>query len=74
MFKDLAGLSLALLLIALVCLPVALSLYGLVLAFKASILVGILALLVEPAPLVVGVVAFFGHTNLAELVAKALGL
>jgi hypothetical protein len=50
------------------------SIFGLFLAFKASILLGILALVIEPAPLVIGVVYLFTGTDLAQKVATYLGL
>jgi hypothetical protein len=50
----------------------AVSIYGLVLAFKASILVGVLALFVEPAPLVIGLVYLFMNINLAQKLANLL--
>jgi cytochrome c oxidase subunit IV len=51
-----------------------LSIYGLVLAFQASILVGVIALVAEPLPLIIGLVQFFGHTNLAQKLAHLLGV
>ena len=39
--------------------------YGLYLAFSASIILGIIVLFVEPAPLVFGLVMMFMHVNLA---------
>jgi hypothetical protein len=54
--------------------PLALSIYGIVLAFKASAVVGLLALLVEPSPLIIGFAAFFCHVDLAQRMAQALGL
>lgn len=47
--------------------------YGMVLAFQASIVLGALALLLEPAPFIIGVVSFFSGTDLAATVAKMLG-
>jgi len=43
--------------------------YGLFLAFKASIILGILALIVEPSPAIFGWLAIFGHAE----VCKAIG-
>ena len=45
---------------------VATSLYGLYLAFSASILLGIVTLFVEPSPLIFGLVMLFTGTNLPE--------
>lgn len=42
------------------------SLYGLYLAFSASIIVGIMAMIVEPAPLFLGLVQIFFDRNLAQ--------
>jgi len=39
---------------------VGISIYGLVLCFKASIILGIIALVIEPTPLIVGLCAIFG--------------
>jgi len=42
------------------------SIYGLVLAFSASIGLGILAFFIEPSPLIFGLVMIFGGVNLPE--------
>lgn len=52
----------------------ALSVYGLILAFKASIILGIIAFVLEPSPLVIGVVAYFGGMNVAPKIAAWLHL
>lgn len=41
--------------------------YGLWLAFSASIVLGIVVLLVEPSPLVIGLVMLLFHKNLAQM-------
>lgn len=46
---------------------------GLYLAFSASILLGIIVLLVEPAPLVIGLVYLFMGIDLAAKIMQALG-
>jgi hypothetical protein len=46
---------------------IASTLYGLYLAFSASILLGIVVLIVEPSPLVIGLVMLFFHKNLAQM-------
>lgn len=51
-----------------------LALYGLVLAFSVHWILGVLALIVEPSPLIIGLVMFFGGVNLAEKLARVLGL
>lgn len=42
--------------------------YGIYLAFSASILLGIIVFLVEPSPLVIGLVMLFFHKNLAQMI------
>ena len=46
------------------------SIYGLVLAFSASIGLGILAFFIEPSPLIFGLVMLFGGVNLPEKIMK----
>jgi hypothetical protein len=46
------------------------SFYGLYLAFSASVVLGVLALFIEPAPLVFGVLMFFGHINVAHRIVE----
>lgn len=60
--------------LALIFLPLALTIYGVVLAFKASIVLGVLALLIEPSPFILGVLALFGHPDTAQKIANWLGL
>ena len=50
-----------------------LSVWGVVLAFQASIVLGVLCLIVEPAPLILGVAALF-DPEIAQKVANWLGL
>lgn len=50
----------------------ALTIYGLYLAFSASIILGVLALIVEPSPLVIGLVMFFFNKNLAQMLMDIL--
>lgn len=45
---------------------IGMSIYGLILAFSASIVLGILTLFVEPAPFIFGAVMFFAGTNLPQ--------
>lgn len=52
--------------------PVALTLYGLYLAFKENSLLGLLALFVHPLPLVIGLFALFGNKGLSKKIAKWL--
>ena len=51
-----------------------LSIYGLGLAFQASVVLGIAALFLEPAPLILGLAALCGHPELARTIASAFGL
>lgn len=48
--------------------------YGIMLAFKASLVLGVLVLLVEPTPAILGILALFGYPQVAELIARWLGL
>lgn len=54
--------------------PVLLSIYGLVLAFKASIVLGVLALFLEPSPFILGLLGIFGHPEVAHKIAAWIGL
>ena len=68
--KNEKGYTLVELLIAIVLLcvivpAIGVSVYGLVLAFKASIILGIIVLALEPSPFVIGLCALFGK-NVAE--------
>ena len=65
--KHLQSFSGILITILIFLLIVAISLYGAVLAFKASIILGVLVLFIEPSPFVIGVVALFG-TNVADII------
>jgi hypothetical protein len=49
---------------------ICLSIYGLILSFSASIVLGIIALIIEPAPLVVGLVKFAFNYNIPEHLVK----
>lgn len=46
--------------------------YGLYLAFSASILLGIIVLIVEPSPLIIGLVMLFFHKDLAQMLIEFL--
>lgn len=50
------------------------AIYGLILAFKASVLLGIIVLLVEPSPFILGVAGLLGHPDLAQRIAHFLGI
>ena len=49
---------------------IGLSLYGIVLAFSASVLLGIAVLFIEPLPLVIGLVKVFAHIDLAHRIVE----
>jgi hypothetical protein len=48
--------------------------YGLGLAFSASIVLGVIVLLLPPAPVILGLIGCFGNPNICEAIAKWLGL
>lgn len=48
------------------------SIYGLYLAFSASIILGIIAFFVEPSPLIFGLIMFFFDKNIPELIVEWL--
>lgn len=50
------------------------SIYGLYLAFSASIVLGVVVLLLEPSPLILGLVALCGNPDVAQRIATWLGL
>ena len=56
-----------LLILAWVVFAIVAAVYGLYLAFSASILLGIVVFIVEPSPLVIGLVMMFFHKNLAQM-------
>jgi hypothetical protein len=58
--------------VAFICLVVYASLLGLYLAFSASVLLGFAVLIVEPAPLVIGIASIFWGVNLAERILAEL--
>ena len=53
--------------IGLVILSLVCTFYGLYLAFSASIILGIIVLVVEPSPFIIGAVALFFHKDLAQM-------
>lgn len=48
------------------------SIYGLMLAFQAHVALGVIALFVEPAPLILGIVDLVFHKNLAQDIVQYL--
>lgn len=69
LMRALAGMGIVgvLIMLAIVATLFFSTLYGLYLAFSASILLGIVVFLVEPSPLIIGLVMLFFHKNLAEM-------
>lgn len=65
--KPLAGLTVLLSLVFVIG-ALGLTLYGLVLAFSASIILGVIVLFVEPSPFIIGAIMFFFHKNLAQMI------
>ncbi len=59
---------------ALVFLIVGALIYGLVLAFKASIILGMAVLIIEPSPVIIGLVALCGHPEFCAKFAAWLNL
>lgn len=49
-----------------------LAIYGLVLAFSASVVLGVLALFIQPSPLIFGICMFFFQKNLPEMIIQWL--
>lgn len=73
LFAGLAGFGILGILV-LVFMPLALSIYGLYLAFSASIVLGFLALIIEPSPFILGVLALFGHPEVAQKIVTWISL
>ena len=48
------------------------TIHGLVLAFSASVLLGVIVLICEPSPLFIGLAYWFFGANLAEMIMKAV--
>ncbi len=48
------------------------AIYGLYLAFSASVILGIICLFVQPSPSVIGLVMIFFHKDLAQAVMEFL--
>lgn len=70
--RDSTFTAIFILFIAIIIGVIVVSVYGLVLAFKASIILGILALIIEPSPFVFGVVAMFG-INIPKIIQAWIG-
>lgn len=52
--------------------PIGLSVWGAILAFHASFWMGALALVIEPLPLILGLCALLGHSEVAQRAWDAL--
>ena len=48
--------------------------YGVIIAFKTHLLVGVIALVIEPLPFIIGVGQGIWHTDIAIAIAKLLRL
>lgn len=72
--KGLPALLLIGFIIALFAVAIGPTIYGAYLAFKASLILGIVVLVVEPAPMVLGWIAIFGHPEVAQKIAQWIGL
>lgn len=75
MFKWIAGFGItAWIVSALIGIAViGISIKGLILAFSASILVGIITLVVEPLPFIIGLVYLCNGTDLAQKILQLIG-
>ena len=63
---DLISLIVVILLIF-VIIGIAISIYGLVLSFQAHLITGVIVLLIEPVPFIVGGIEIIWDYNLAEV-------
>ncbi len=66
--------KLLLLSVAVVGLVIGPSIIGIYLTFKASIILGIIFLVAEPGPAIIGWIAIFGHADVAKKLAHWLNL
>ena len=64
--------SFPIVMLLLVLVSIGISVYGLYLAFTASIILGIIALIVEPSPLLIGLVMIAFDKNLPEIIMNYL--
>ena len=53
--------------IAWVVFGIGIAIYGLYLAFSASIILGIIVFVIEPSPWIIGMVMFFMHKNIPQI-------
>lgn len=64
----------AIVILLIAVLSLGLTVYGLYLAFSASIILGIVVLLIEPTPLILAVIALTAKPDICEAIAKWLNL
>jgi len=72
--KSISLLIGSLFILALTLVPITLWCYGLYLLFSASIVLGLIALFVQPSPLLFGIAGICGHPELAQRLALYFGL
>lgn len=60
--------------VAVFAAPVFLTFWGLYLAFKANIILGVISLLLHPLPFILGMLALFGKKTVAAQIATWIGL
>lgn len=74
MLKALAAIPVVgfLLVLSLWALGIICTLYGLYLAFSASIILGIIVFIVEPSPFIIGAVMMFFGKDLAQMIVEFL--
>lgn len=72
--KLILGLLMAAIVGIVVFLTLGMAIYGLYLAFSASVILGIIVLVLEPAPWVLGLIGFFSNPLVCEQIAKWAGL
>lgn len=51
---------------------IAMAVYGVYLAFCASVVLGIIVLFVQPSPTIIGLVMFFFNKNIAQMIVDFL--
>ena len=74
MIKSLGVTGAVCIVLGIIGLAVVPSIYGLYLAFKASIILGIVALIVEPSPAILGWIAILGRNDVCQKLAEWMHL
>ena len=54
----------------LIAFLIGMGVWGLVLAFKASLILGLVVLLIEPVPFFLGLIALFGHPEVSRQIVE----